>query len=77
MTENVLRLVQPTDATPCDDVLREAIEAKMIEVVIVGYDGDGEGYYNASMTDAPTAIYHLQRAVHKLNRIVDKMLEDA
>jgi hypothetical protein len=77
MSETILKLVQPTEPTPCDDVLREAIEAGMTEVVVVGYDADGMGYYNASMTDAPTAIYHLQRAIHKLNCIVDKLRDEA
>lgn len=77
MSENILKLVQPTEASPCDEVLREAIDAKMTEVVVVGYDADGMGYYNASMADAPTAIYHLQRAIHKINHIVDALMEEA
>ena len=77
MSDNIVSLVQPTEATPCDEVLQQAIDAKLTEVVIVGYDGEGMGYYNASMTDAPTAVYHLQRAIYKLNRMIDRMMEDA
>lgn len=77
MTENILKLVQPTEPTPCDDVLREASDVKMTEIVIVGYDGNGEFYYNASMAGAPEAIYLLQRAIHKMNCLVDRLVEEA
>ncbi len=72
MTAPIVRLIQPTEPTPCEEVLREAIEARMKAVVVVGYDGDGVDYYNASMTDAPTAIYLLQRAIFRLNVLVEK-----
>jgi len=72
---NVVHLVLPTEPSPAEEILREALEANMTKVVVVGYDGDGLDYYNASMTDAPTAIYLLQRAIHRLNQLVDKMLE--
>lgn len=71
---NVIELVLPTAPSPAEEIIREALEAKMTKVVIVGYDGDGLDYYNSSMTDAPTAIYLLQRAIHRLNQLVDKML---
>ncbi len=74
MSENVVKLVQPTEPTPCDEVLNAALGESMTAVVVIGYSGDGKDFYASSMTEAATAIYLMQRAIFRLNCVVSKEL---
>ncbi len=56
------------DLTP-DRVIQGALNAKMTEVVIVGFDEDGEFYFASSKADSGDVIYHLEMAKHKLLQI--------
>ena len=49
-------------------VLAGAIEAEMTEVVIVGYDKDGNEVFKSSLADGADALWHLERAKLKLLR---------
>lgn len=53
-------------------ILRDAFDADLEEVVIVGMKKDGSEYFAASCADAAPSIYHLMRAVHKLNCVIDE-----
>ena len=56
-------------------VLEAAKEAGMTEVVICGFDADGNEYFASSMADAGAAGFHLDRAKWNLMRQVDRMVE--
>lgn len=58
------------------NVIASAHNAKLKEVVIVGMREDGSEYFASSVSDGGTSMYHLQRGIHKLNRIIDGDYED-
>jgi hypothetical protein len=47
-------------------VLEFARNAGLTEVVVVGFDADGDEYFCASQADGAQVLWHLQRAAHKL-----------
>jgi len=52
-------------------MLAQAHNADLETVVIVGITKDGREYFASSHPDAAESMYHLQRGIYKLNRIVD------
>lgn len=58
---------------PVDRVLTAALEAGMTEVVIVGYDADGNDYFASSKASAEPVLWHLERAKWRLMRQVDDL----
>lgn len=56
-------------------ILDAAKAAGMTEVVICGFDADGNEYFASSMADAGAAGFHLDRAKWNLMRQVDRMVE--
>jgi hypothetical protein len=50
---------------PTDVILESAI-GKLESVIVLGYTNDGEEYFASSMADGADALWHLQRAAHKL-----------
>lgn len=66
----IMKLVQPKDHAEVCDILADAKAADLIEVVIVGFRRDGTEYFGASCADGADALYHLQRASHKLMTMV-------
>lgn len=61
---------------PVEYILERARDAEMAECVVVGFDRDGNEYFASSRADAAQVIYHLQRAIWSLNRIIDQELGD-
>lgn len=53
-------------------VLADAHNKGLSEVVIVGFDNDGNEYFASSASDAAASIYHMQRGIYRLNKIMDK-----
>jgi hypothetical protein len=53
-------------------VLAGAHNADLDVVVVVGFKKDGSEYFASSVSDAAESIYHLQRGIHKLNKMVDE-----
>lgn len=47
-------------------VLRKAIDAKPTEVVIIGYDADGNFYFASSKADGPSVLWDLEQAKRML-----------
>lgn len=69
-------IVQFTGITklPLDpDLLLEEAIGKLDEVVIIGFDKDGNEYVALSNPDAGDAIYHCERLKHKLMLTIDDM----
>jgi hypothetical protein len=56
-------------------ILDAAKDAGMTEVVICGFDADGNEYFAASVADAGGVGFHLDRAKWNLMRQVDRMIE--
>jgi len=56
-------------------ILQKALEAEMTEVIVVGFDKDGNEYFASSKADAGSVLYHFQRAIHALMKIIDDMIE--
>lgn len=67
---NVLELPVMTrlDIDP-QRVLAKAIAAEMQEVVIIGYDKDGDEFFASSLADGGDMLWHLERAKLKLLRV--------
>lgn len=76
MSAEVVRFTGTTtlDIDP-RQMLEAAIAAGMTEVVICGFDADGNEYFASSMADAGAAGFHLDRAKWNLMRQVDRMVE--
>lgn len=74
---NVVPFTGTTKADlPVEYILQRAREAEMSECVVVGFDKDGYEYFASSRGDAAQVIYHLQRAIWALNRIIDEGIGD-
>ena len=56
---------------PVEEVLRDAYDAKLVELVVVGVDEDGHEYVFRSNADMALAMWHVQRAVHLFNNEQD------
>lgn len=57
-------------------ILAGAHNAELDIVVVVGLRKDGREYFASSCADAAEGMYHLQRGIYKLNRIVDEIADD-
>jgi hypothetical protein len=70
-----LAIVTSLDVSPTH-ILAKAHDAGLTEIVIVGMKEDGSEYFASSISDAAPAMYHLQRGIYKLHKIVDGDYED-
>lgn len=57
-------------------VITSAHNADLDDVVIIGYRKDGSEYFSASAPDAGSVMFHCQRAIHKLNMIMDEIINE-
>lgn len=55
-----------------DLVLRDAL-GKLDQVVIIGFNKDGSEFFASSQADGGEVLWHLERAKHRLMRIVDEI----
>ncbi len=71
MTAEIMRFpgITKLDTDP-DLILREAI-GKMENVVVMGFDKDGNEYFAASYADGADALWHARRLEHALMKIAD------
>lgn len=53
-------------------ILAAAHNKGLVEVVVVGFTEEGEEYFASSISDAGQSMYHLQRGIYKLNKIMDQ-----
>lgn len=60
---------------PPEKILQKAIEAGLLEVVIIGYDADGDEYFASSQGSNADVLWHLERAKHSLMRMTDDLVE--
>ena len=66
----ILDLVTRLDV-PADRVLEAAI-GQLTEVVITGFDKEGNEYFASSVADGGSTLWHLERAKYKLLRLADE-----
>lgn len=65
-----LSIVTSHDIAPTT-LLAAAHNADIEHVVIIGMTRSGKEYFASSVSDAAQAMYYAQRAIHKLNKMVD------
>lgn len=56
---------------PAERVIKRAAEANLTEVVIVGFDEDGELYFCSNKADAGAVIFHLEMAKLRLLKLCE------
>jgi hypothetical protein len=56
---------------PVDRILKAALEKGLAEVVIIGFDDDGEFYFAASKADGGDVLWLLELAKKKLLEVGD------
>ena len=59
---------------PPEKILRRASAAGLTQVVIVGFDADGNEYFASSEADAGNVLYHLHRAHWALMLQIDAII---
>lgn len=60
---------------PVERLLNRALEADLTEVVILGFDKDGEEFFASSKSDGGAVLWHLHRAIHKLMTMPDDLAD--
>lgn len=77
MSAEIIEIGIPTRLDiPVEKILSAAMDAKMIEVVIIGYDADGNDFFSSSKASAEPVLWHLERAKWRLMRQVDALEEN-
>lgn len=56
---------------PSERVLQKAIDAAVQEVVVIGYDKDGEFYFASSKADGGDVLWLLEQAKKRLMEICE------
>jgi hypothetical protein len=70
--ENVVVLHADTRLDiPAERVLSAAFDAGLTDVVVLGYDGDGDEYFASSVADGGDVLWLLERGKTKLLRQAD------
>lgn len=67
----IIAEVVTTLDTPADRLLESAI-GRLDECIIVGTDKEGNDFFASNRSDAGTAIYHFERAKHRLMKLIDE-----
>ena len=58
---------------PAETILKGAIEEKITDAVVIGYDPKGDLYFASSNADGAEVLWLLQRAIHKLMHVMDEL----
>lgn len=69
------RFLTSQNSSP-DMALECAAEYGLEEVVILGFDKDGEFYFASSQGDSAEVLYFLERARHELMKMEDNIREN-
>jgi hypothetical protein len=72
ISDNVVYARIPTRLdVPCERILEGAQKAGLTEVVVLGFDADGNEYFASSVADGGDVLWHLERAKFRLLRSVE------
>lgn len=78
MSAEVVEFTGPSTLDqPAEKILNWALETDLESVVVVGYTKDGDEYFASSKADAAQVVWHLQRAIWKLNKVCDRMADNS
>lgn len=58
---------------PADKILEQALAHGLENVVIVGYDKDGDEFFLSSYADGANVLWHFERAKYKLMQLTEEM----
>jgi hypothetical protein len=61
---------------PADRIINKSAEWGLKQVVIVGFDEDGEMYFASSMADTGDVLYWLEKAKWELFKTEDRLVEE-
>lgn len=76
MSENVVNFTGITRLDiSVDRVLEAALKEGMSEVVITGFDADGDEYFASSQASGADVLWHLERAKHRLMTCTDDLTD--
>lgn len=53
-------------------VLAKAVDAGLTDVVVIGYDADGDEYFASSVSDGGSVLWLIERAKTKLLAVPDR-----
>ena len=70
-----LRTITKLDLSP--DVILIAAIGKLKEVVIIGFDDDGDEYFASSKSDGGDVLWHVARVSHRLMVMTDERISGA
>ena len=73
MTGNVVEFTGITKLDLDPDRILEAAKGKMESVLIIGFTTEGAEYFASSKADAEYPIYMVERAKHRLMKMIDEM----
>ncbi len=62
--------------TQPDKAINGAAEWGLEQVVIIGFDKDGDFYFSSSEPDSPTVLHMLMKAQYELMKTEDKLAGD-
>lgn len=60
---------------PVERILGGALKADLQSAVVVGFTQDGDLHFASSVASGAEAIFLLQRAIYRLNRMMDDLIE--
>lgn len=61
---------------PPEKVLQAALDRGLAEVVVVGFDSDGDFYFSGSDASTPVNLHMLMRASYELMKAEDRIAEE-
>ena len=72
MTAQIIELETVTTLDlPPERILRKADEADLAQVIVIGYDKDGNEYFASSIANGPEVVWALERTKLRLLRTAD------
>lgn len=73
---NIINFPRPKyGPIPVEDVIQGAVEAKMKDIVIIGYDENGMEYFASSNADGGVVLWLLERLKKMLLEVPERMTE--
>lgn len=73
MMSKVIQLPVVTTHDLDPDTLLENSKGKLKHFVLVGYDLNGNEFFSSTKSNGPEALWMLERAKHKLLKVVDEL----
>jgi len=62
--------------TPVHKIINKAEGANLTDIVILGFDAEGELFFSSSKADAGEVFYHLEMAKYRLMKVCNREHKD-